>query len=357
MRVGILSYPMLFQREGGLQVQVRETLAALARLGPESGIEAELVDPCHSRLSDYDVVHVFAAINGNHRIVETATELGVPVLLSPLIPPGWNRSSGTLARVGDRLLGNLTSWNVQTSYAQIRGALELATRIAALGEAEREAIHSAFLIDPAKVQIVPNGISPHFFSADPRFFRSRSKITGPFVLMVGAISPYKNQLGMAEALAGHGLPFVLIGEAQERDTDYLRQVRAVSGVTWIGPLRHGGRMLASAYAAASVFALPSQGEVFPLTVLESLAAGTPVVMTSESALDLPDSGFALKKVQWDDGAALQRAVAGLAAAAPERERVRALVRGFTWEGVAAQLARSYVELVDGARLARSGVAA
>ena len=32
MRVGILSYPMLFQRDGGLQIQVRETISALNRL-------------------------------------------------------------------------------------------------------------------------------------------------------------------------------------------------------------------------------------------------------------------------------------------------------------------------------------
>jgi hypothetical protein len=70
MRVGILSYPMLFQRDGRLQVQVREAIEALNRiaLGPaRAPIEAELVDPFRSRLDDYDVVHVFAAVNGNHR--------------------------------------------------------------------------------------------------------------------------------------------------------------------------------------------------------------------------------------------------------------------------------------------------
>jgi glycosyltransferase involved in cell wall biosynthesis len=351
MRVGILSYPMLFQREGGLQVQVRETIKALNR--PEPGraarIEAELVDPGRARLDDYDLIHVFAAVNGNHRIVEAATELGVPVVLSPLIQPGWNRSNGTRARVADRVLGNLTGWNVQTSYAQIRNALQLATLVVALGEPEKRAIGAAFLVDPAKVRVVPNGISPHFFDADPGLFRSRSGIAGQFALMVGAISPYKNQLGMAQALAEMAMPFVLIGEAQERDTDYLRQVRAVRGVTWMGALKHDDRMLAGAFAAASVFTLPSQGEVFPLTVLEALAAGTPVVMTSESALNLPNSDFALKKVRWDDIQAQKRAVMSLIAAPPAREEVRALVRSFTWDSVAAQIARCYVEALNGGR--------
>src|SRR5450830_1193345 len=58
MRVGILSYPMLFQREGGLQVQVRETIAALNRLGQDDAhpLQAELVDPNRQRLQGMGVV-------------------------------------------------------------------------------------------------------------------------------------------------------------------------------------------------------------------------------------------------------------------------------------------------------------
>jgi glycosyltransferase involved in cell wall biosynthesis len=344
MRVGIMSYPMLFQREGGLQVQVRETINALNRLAPEAGrIEAELVDPCRTRLDDYDLVHVFAAINGNHRIVETAAELAVPVVLSSLISPGWTRSNGTRARVADRVLGNLTGWNVQTSYAQIRRALQLANLVVALGAAEKQAIDDAFLIDAGKVRVLPNGISPHFFDADPALFRARTGIAGDFALMVGAVSPYKNQAGMAQALSEMALPFVVIGEAQERDAGYLRQLRAMRGVLCLGGLKHEDRMLASAFAAAAVFVLPSQGEVAPLTVLEALAAGTPVVMTSESALDLPGSEFALKTVQWNDTSAQKKAVLGLLEAPPARSRVRALVRRFTWDSVAAQLAACYAE--------------
>ena len=91
-------------------------------------------------------------------------------------------------------------------------------------------------------------------------------------------------------------------------------------------------------------ALPSQGEVFPLSVLEALAAGTPVVMTSQSALDLPDSAFALRKVAWDDGPAQRQAILDLLALPPERARVQALVERFTWERVAAQIAECYYQL-------------
>jgi glycosyltransferase involved in cell wall biosynthesis len=337
---------MLFQRDGGLQVQVRETIAALNRLGADAShpLQAQLVDPTRERLDAFDLIHVFSAINGNYRIVETASEMGVPVVLSPLLSPGWNRASGFRARVAERLAGRLTAWNVQTSYAQTKRALQLAALVIALGEAEREAIVSGFLVDPAKIRIFPNGISRHFFTSGPELFRYRTGITGPFVLMVGSINPYKNQLGLVEAIAEMDLPVVLIGPVARRDQVYLDTVLRSPWVRWLGALNHDDPLLASAYCAASVVALPSQGEVFPLAVLESLAAGTPVVMTDENALDLQKSAFALRKARWHDAAAQRTAISDFIERPPERDAVRTLVEQYTWQRVAAEIAHCYVQL-------------
>ncbi|ATD61346.1 glycosyltransferase [Janthinobacterium svalbardensis] len=346
MRVGILSYPMLFQRDGGLQIQVRETIAALNRLPqlPARHLEVQLVDANHQRLADFDVLHVFSASNGTYRIMEMASEQGVPVVLSPLLSPGWGRASAWRARLADRLAGRLTQWMVQTSYAQTRRALQLADVVIALGEAERDAIVQGFGMQADAIRVLPNGINPYFFTANGDLFLRETGIAGPFVLMTGSISPYKNQLGLALALAGAGLPLVLIGAAPREQQAYLQQLLDLPHVSWIGALDHADPLLASAYHAAAVAALPSQGEVFPLSVLEALAAGTPVVMTAQSALDLPDSAFALRKVAWDDGPAQRQAILDLLALPPERARVQALVERFTWERVAAQIADCYYQL-------------
>lgn len=337
MRVGVLSYPMLFQRSGGLQIQVRETVAALNLLG----VQAELVNPVTDALSNYDVLHVFSAINGNHRILESAREQCVPVVLSPLLSPDWNRRNGRTARLIDGIVGRLSRWQVQTSYSQMAGALDGAARLLALGEAEATALREAFGVDAGRIDICPNGIAPRFFDADPAPFRQAYGIVEPFVLMTGAISPYKNQLGVVRALAGSGLACVLIGRAERAHAGYLEELQRQPGVRWLGALDHGDPLLASAYAAASVLALLSQGEVQPLSVLEALAAGTPAVMTTRSALQVAGSAAALHTVDWQDSAGIRRAIDALVQAPPPRAQVRQLVADWRWEQVAAQIAANY----------------
>ena len=352
MRIGIVSYPLLFQRDAAIQLQLRETTRALNALRHLHGMElkVELVDPCPTNLDQFDLIHVFSASGGNYRIVEAAAALGVPVVLSPLISSGWDRVCGEHARQADHGLGRQTAFSVQSSYAQTRHALQLASVIVALGQSERSAIEEGFLIDGAKIRVFPNGVSAPLFDAEGDLFRQRTGMRGPFVLMVGPISPYQNQLGMAQALAELALPFVLMGDTRERDQDYLRQVRAVRGVTCLGALKHDGKMLASAYAAASVLVLPCQGDACARTVFDALAAGTPVVMSNARRIDIPHSAFALQQVAGDDALAQQNAVLKLIAAPPTREAVRALVRPYTWERAAAQIAGCYVELVAGGHL-------
>ncbi len=339
MRVGVMSYPMLFQRHGGLQVQVAETIRALVA----AGHEARLVDAAPAGRADFDLVHVFGSMNGNHRLVAAAKRAGFPVVLSALVAPSWSAAAGWRARLAGRLAGAINSAPVDNTYAHIRSALRHADQLIALGAAEKDAIVRGFRIAPAKVRLVPNGIGAGFFDADPAPFRAAYGIQGRFALCVGAVSPYKNQLGLARALAGlqSPLPLVLIGPSEPAAADYLRQVRGMPGVRWLGALGHDDPLLASAYAAAAVLALPSRGEVFPLAVIEALAAGTPAVLTAESALALPDSAFALKTVRWDDPAAIAAAVAALLERPPPRAAVSALVRELSWPRVASQIGACY----------------
>lgn len=337
MRVAILSYPMLFQRQGGLQIQIKETIAALNQLD----IQTELINPHQDQLADYDLVHVFSAINGNYRIVEAAKDLGKPVVISPLIRPDWTRFSGMRERFLDRLVGKLTGWHIQTTYREINYCLQASEAIVALGEIEKNSITEAFLIAAEKVSVIPNGIPKRFFEATPALFSEKFNIAPGFVLCVAAINSHKNQLALAEALKDTGLKVVLIGSCLESSKVYLARLLAYPHVIYLGSLAYDDPLLASAYAAAGVFCLPSLSEVMPLSVLEALAADTPAVMTRNHCMDVSAMKDIVREIDPNDQSAIRQAVCGVLANTIASEACRVSVAAFSWDSVAVDLETIY----------------
>ena len=189
MRVGLCSYPMLFQRSVGLQVQIQSTLRALEAIG----IEASLVDTVHEDLAEFDVVHVFGLMHGNHMIVKAAKQKNVPVVISPVVQPPFSAWQKFLADLCDRVTGRLTNWTVQTTYGFKRGALHSADFVVTLGKEEKKIIVEGYGVQRQKVGIVPNGVSRGFFLAEPSLFTNKFGIDSGFILSVATISEYKNQ--------------------------------------------------------------------------------------------------------------------------------------------------------------------
>lgn len=341
LRVGVLSYPMLFQARGGLQIQVLESVAALRALG----VEARLLDPAREKLADFDLIHVFAAINGNHRLVEYARAFELPVVLSPLIRPFWTRSLGWRARLIENIAYRLSGGEVRTEYRQIASALGCADRLIALGERERQSIVESFRIPAERVRVIGNGIPDRFFAAEHSLFVERTGIARGFVLNVAAINPHKNQLGLARALAPLQVPLVVIGQCLPGDADYLRALQAQPNVRYLGPVEYDDPLLAAAYAAAGVFCLPSHDEVMPLTTLEALAADTPVVMTRHHAMDLSRLGGLIAEVAPQDEAAIRTVVARALESPPAAGRCREAAREYSWREVGRRIKAVYEELV------------
>ncbi|MDD2743878.1 MAG: glycosyltransferase family 4 protein [Rhodocyclaceae bacterium] len=281
MKVGFISYPMLFQRGGGLQIQIQQTQASLQN----KGIDVSLINPITERLENYDLIHVFSAINGNYRIAEHLQAIGKPMVASPLLRPYWNRRLGRRAQLLEKAVYALSRWTVRTEYHQIETFLRNARILYSLSEAEKQALVEAFSIDPETIFSAPNGIEERFFHSDPQAFREHFGISSPYVLQVSTINSHKNPLATAKACRQLGYELVLIGPTAASDKAYLEEVTCLSNVHYLGPMRYDDPLLPSAYAGADVFCLPSLSEVSPLVTVESLATGTPVVMTKNHAMD------------------------------------------------------------------------
>lgn len=342
IKVAVLTYPMLFQRDGGLQIQIRETLAALQR----QGVDARLINPYVEKLGDFDLVHIFAAANGNHRAAELAKQLDIPIVTSPLLQPIWSRRFGFTARLLEALVGRLTGWVIKTEYRQIEICLQLSSRVFALSNHEKRCIVEGFGLPNEKIEVVPNGVPERFFSAQPANVGLCRADLGDSVLIVSSVNRYKNQLGLINALRGTGIRVSIIGPCLLSDEPYLAECLASGDARYFGSIDHADPKLVAAYAAARVFCLPSMSEVTPLCVVESLAAGTPVVMTKRHSMDLKGFEDVIIEVDPDRPAEMRAAIERFFRSPPSSGECQAAVRGFTWEKVGAKLHAAYQAVLD-----------
>jgi len=342
---------MVFQTKGGLQVQMLESMEACRELG----IDARLMDPVREHVTEYDVLHLFSVINGNHRVAEHGAAFGVPVVTSALLRSYWTKALGRRSRTLERLVGRLTGWEIKTEYRHIESCLRSSDMVVALGDIERRCIVDAFRVPEDRVRVIPNGISRRFFEANPDFFHERTAIAPGFVLCVASIDPHKNQLGLARALEGSGRKLVLIGDCLPSNEPYIRELTAFDHVHYLGGVAAGDPLLVSAYSAAGVLGLCSHSEVMPLVVLEALAAGTPAIMTKNHCMDLHGLQDVIAEVDPWSSAEIELAVSNMLAIRPEREQCRKSVSHLQWRGVGQELQKVYEQVLKKPRAARMEV--
>ncbi len=343
MRVGLCSYPMLFQRIGGLQVQIQSTRRALEAIG----VDARLVDMINDDFAEFDIIHVFCLAHGNYAIVETAKQKTVPVVISPVIHPPFSAWRKLMADLCDRVTGRLTNWTVQTTYGSNRGALQSADFVVTLGKEEQRIVVEGYGVARQKVAIIPNGISREFFLAEPSLFVDKFGIDSEFILNVASISEYKNQLGLIAAAMPLDCDVVLIGPCSADDEAYLERCENLGGsrVHYLGPMDHNDPLLSAAYAAAKVFVLVSQTECAPISVLEALAAGTPAVLTRNNSLDLPNGAALVRTVPPRNNLEIRRAISLLLQDSPSSSVCSEAVSAYSWEHTAKELKRLYSQIL------------
>lgn len=276
-----------FQSPGGGENQLIQTGVHLESLGQA----VRPFCPWTDRIGGARVLHLFGMSREGLELARTARALGTPLVLSPI---AWYEPSALwwLEKNPARKAIGLAAWAARWLAPGLPGwrreLLHLADRILPNSEAEARQLVALFGVDPMKLHVVPNGVLASFRSASPTLFRDRSGVREDFVLFVGRIEPRKNPLELIRAvrrlrdigrIRGGGL--VIIGDAPPDAQGYKERCRQEGGedVTWLPAIDHHDPLLASAYAAARVFALPSWFETPGLAALEAALAGVPIVIT------------------------------------------------------------------------------
>jgi glycosyltransferase involved in cell wall biosynthesis len=268
-----------FQAPGGGEVQ----LARTARHLEDLGVRVRPMNPWSDRLEQARLLHLFGMSREGLELAKVARSRNVPVVLSPIC---WFEPSALVSLAGSRLRAarDLAAWGIRRAVPRVPGwRRELLRRSDAVlpnSAAEGSQLVRLFGLEPRKIRVVPNGVEPTVLGADPGPFRA---IVGQteFVLYAGRVEPRKNVLGLVRACADARLPLVVVGDPVPGTESYAEQCRGVpqSSVTWVPRMDADDPLLASAFAAARVFALPSWFETPGLAALEAALAGCSVVIT------------------------------------------------------------------------------
>ena len=234
-----------------------------------------------AKVSNFDVIHLHDSRSFQNVVVsEAAKSNGVPYLLSPHGSLGYEFGKLPLKRAYDRL------WN--------RAILGGAKRLVALTPHESQQL-ADFDVLPEKISVIPNGIerpdtgSAHLFRQEIRqkLGLGRETIAILFIGRVAAIKGSDLLVPILAELDKHDLNVHLIiagpdfgGKAalEKQIAEYGCQSRVEYWGYVTNPFKN------SLYWGSDIFLLPSASEGLPISALEAVGTGLPVVSTHESNL-------------------------------------------------------------------------
>jgi glycosyltransferase involved in cell wall biosynthesis len=188
-------------------------------------------------------------------------------------------------------------------------------------------------IAAGRVRVLRNGVDLARFSPrDREAARQALGLTGPTLLAVGNLVPLKRHKLMIEALAR--LPeyeLVIVGEGPERSAieSAARDRRVADRLRLLG--RVSQDRLPEIYSAADLLLLVSTHEGWPNVLLESMACGTPVVVSQMSGAEIVAAAEAGRVVADVTPQRLAEAVRDIAAAPPSRAATRRYAEQFDWQ--------------------------
>jgi glycosyltransferase involved in cell wall biosynthesis len=286
-----------------------------------------------------DVVHIHSALSPAVTIVRAAL----------LALAGHARGSAVVLHAHG---GSIQSWlTTRRRRVLLRLAMVPVRRVVAVWTAGQDVLRSVLPED--RVVLIDNGIRVENFTA------AEGSNDPPRVLFVGLLTPRKGVLDLLAAsrlLRERGVPhrLCLLGGTPDEGPEAEAAVRAGvdEGVELLGT--RAPKEMPGEFAAADVFCQPSRWEAMPLSVLEAMAAGLPVVATDVGDVhrEVVDGTTGYVVPVKDPGAladALERLLAdpGLRRRMGAAGRAR-VVEKFSSEVMAGQISDLYDQLRRGA---------
>jgi glycosyltransferase involved in cell wall biosynthesis len=294
------------------------------------------------RVGGFDIVHLHSVfLWPTWAAARAARQRNVPYVLAPrgmLVRELIRRKSSLVKRAWISLVERGNIGNAALVHFTSRTEAEEAS---ALGLAIRKSC------------IVANGLEMPGTGEERRYSLPRNMRDGPFLLFLGRINWKKGLDRLIAAM--RGVPdcrLVIAGNDEEGLQAKLEALAAASGVRervlFVGPVH--GEDKAALLQRALLLVLPSYSENFGNVVLESMAAGRPVVVTPEvGAADMVRESGAGAVLEGDPailGAGLRHLVSDRAALDRMGAQGREFVRHqYSWDTVARQMEEAYRQVI------------
>lgn len=334
LRVLFQTRPDYLKNIAGDTIQLLKTKEYIEKLGVEVEID---ISAAPASIKDFDIVHLFntTRVKETYKYFMNAKKQQKPVAVSTIY---WDFSE--YSKIPDSPGSLYKNW---LGYqAMRRSVFQGADILLPNSRLEADLIRRQHG-NTAPYHVVPNGVDPIFARGRPDDFYRQHGLKD-FILCVGRINPRKNQLALARALKGSGLPLILAGP--QNDVEYLRKChREYPGLIALSHLEH--HELPGLYAAAKVHVLPSWFETPGLASLEAGLSGCGIVTTDRgSALEY----FGNLACYCNPGSAASiRSAVTKARSIPDQTRdalKKHIVKNFLWENAALETLSAYEKILS-----------
>lgn len=288
---------------------------------------------------EVDVVHLHGVWDSILRAAASAArERGLPYIVAPhgMLDP-WSLAQ--------------KSWKKKLALALgYRTMLNGAAFLHLLNRDEKELIAPLGL--RCAMRVIPNGISPEEFSQlpAPGAFRAAHRELGsaPYILFLSRLHYKKGLDILADSFAllaqtNREIRLVVAGADEGAQGDFQTRIQRtglMDRVHLVGPIF--GKEKLAALVDAACFCLPSRQEGFSMAILEAMACGIPVVLSS--ACHFPEVAEEnAGEVVLLEAAPFASAVARVLANPGQMGQTgrRMVFERFTWPAIARMLSESY----------------
>ena len=373
---------------GGMNVYVRELVAALAHAGTDTTVYVRRwSDDLPTRMTvepGFEVVHIdagaidlakedlpaivddFADGVRDHLAIEPADVLHANYWLSGVAA---HRLKHELDLPLVSTFHTLARVKAETGDPEPQARIDAEADVVACSDiitansvVEMHELVTHYGADASRIEVVPPGVDHAFFSPGSR--RGARQALGfgdePVLLFVGRIQPLKGVDVAVQALASlrdRRARLVIVGGSSGTEgDDYVAEVDKLIAdhglterITMVPPQPH--HVLSTYYRAADLTIVPSRSESFGLVALESAACGTPVVASDVGGLrTLVDHGRTGLRVPgrdpYDYAAAVERILGDPVFADTLSRRSEEAASAYTWTSMAGRLRRVYADLTE-----------